>query len=185
MLNFNTVDAFLKLSDHNNPNAGSSFDDFPEIKIMVNELQYAFEEFCYRKIATVDLIKETFYITNGDSFLALDALPIKKVNEVKIDGKILSPSVIKTSGGGIYIPKNNTNQDQRVDVKYFGGFEEMPPAILRAARIQMIYEYERRNYLGAQSVSSEGTTVSYPEFGLLKEVKRLLQNYKNYNKAPI
>ena len=71
-----------------------------------------------------------------------------------------------------------------VSVVYTGGYanDEVPEGLNRASLLQTVYEFQGRDHLGAESVSSDGGVVQRPELGLLKIVKGLLDNYKHPTK---
>jgi hypothetical protein len=62
-------------------------------------------------------------------------------------------------------------------VTYTGGYETIPADIAKATAMQLIYEYKRLPDIGANNISGEGGSISYPELGLMDEVKRLLSPY--------
>jgi hypothetical protein len=47
----------------------------------------------------------------------------------------------------------------------------------RAALLQVAHEFQRKERIGSDSISTEGGTVTYPQLGLLAEVKKRLNQY--------
>jgi hypothetical protein len=67
--------------------------------------------------------------------------------------------------------------EANVTITYTGGYEEAPDPIKRAALLQTLHEWQRKDHIGAENVTNDGGSVIWPELGLLKEVKRLLDPY--------
>ena len=67
----------------------------------------------------------------------------------------------------------------KVVIVYTGGITIVPDAMARAALLQTAYEFQSKDQIGAESVTTDGGSVSRPALGLLKEVKRNLEKYKH------
>lgn len=64
-------------------------------------------------------------------------------------------------------------------VVYNGGLQEPPGAWSRAALMQVAYEWQSHDHIGAERVTTEGGFVDRPSLQLLKETKRLLDPYRH------
>lgn len=167
LVSFEEIKDLLHLED-------DSIDDYPALKRIHASILPSFESFLGRKLIE-DSYTETHW-TDGSSEISLKALPIKKVKSVFIDGN--EETEYRITQYGIKVPFKAPGY--QVVIKYSGGFEEIPDEIRSAALLQVAHEYQRHDQIGATSVSNDGGFVKHPELGLLKEVKRRLQPFKNY-----
>lgn len=126
---------------------------------------------------------ETIYIGSfSQSMLRLPAVPISSISSVMVTSGINSDAYAENdeyeiTDYGIKLLSSISNV--KIVIIYTGGISTVPDAIARAALLQTAYEFQAKDHIGAESVSTDGGNVSRPALGLLKEVKRLLVKYKH------
>ncbi|HCG7104104.1 TPA: hypothetical protein NJ322_005019 [Vibrio parahaemolyticus] len=151
-----------------------SIESYPALQILADSCQSSFESYLCRFLED-DTYTETFDAEDWDGFFPLKGLPIKSIKDVRVDGELCSMSPrIRTDG--VQLPV----RAGVVSIKYYGGYDEIPADIERAALFQIVHEYQGHDHLGATSVSTDGGSVRRPQLGLLWEVKRLLNKHVNY-----
>lgn len=112
-------------------------------------------------------------------FIPLRRMPIASVTTVEIDDVATTDYKLSTWG----IRLGAAVREVTVDVSYTGGYttapDTVPTVLKRAAVLQVAYEMQSSEQIGAVSLTTDGGTVSRPELGLLKEVRRLLAPYRH------
>ena len=107
-------------------------------------------------------------------FLFLEYFPISSVTSVTIDGTEVDSSSYVVRPFGIEL-KTGTTSGVDWTVVYEAGYDgTVDPQLIRAELLQVSYEYQSKDNVGASSVSNEGGSVQRPAIGLLSEVKRIL-----------
>lgn len=148
--------------------------DYPALAVIRDSVKAAIQSHIGRNL-DFGKYTESKLIAYQTKMIGLMGLPVKSVSNVTIDGVAITDYKLRDYGieisGGI--------EDQTVAVTYKGGFERLPEDIGRAALIQTVYEYQNKDHMGAESVSSDGGSVSRPALGLLKETTRLLSPYRH------
>lgn len=155
----------------------ATLDDFPQLAVLLDSVKASIESYVGRYIEQ-DSYTESGWIDNNE--IPLRALPVKKIKSLTLDGEPVDSTKIRLTRSGISLP-SNVPRETLFSVKYQGGFDEIPADIERAALLQVIYEYNRLPHIGATSVSNDGGSVQTPELGLLREVRTLLNKYRNFD----
>ncbi|SET79798.1 hypothetical protein SAMN04487962_12520 [Marinobacter segnicrescens] len=158
----------------------ATLDDFPQLAVLLDSVKASIESYIGRYIEQ-DSYTESGWIDSNE--IPLRALPVKKIKSVTVDVSPIDLDQIRISRAGITLPSivpRGTFNDVFFEVKYQGGFDEIPADIERAALLQVLYEYNRLPHIGATSVSNDGGSVQTPELGLLREVRNLLDKHKNF-----
>jgi len=150
--------------------------DYPALNLLRTSVTYAIEEYLGRQLESKER-SEIIHITSPTKMLRLDAIPIPSVSSLDVtiadDTEIyISDDYYITSYG---LKFYHTISNAMVEITYTGGISTVPDAISRAALMQTAYEFQAKEQIGAESVSTEGGFVSRPELGLLKETKRMLR----------
>lgn len=105
----------------------------------------------------------------------LDALPVSAVTSVTIDDAAVTDYQITDYG----IRMDQSLCRNKIVVVYTGGLAAVPDDLLRAGLIQVAYEYQAKQNIGAETISNEGGSISRPALQLLPEVKRTLSKLKH------
>ena len=175
LTSFDDLKAFLGLTD-------AAITDYPALGIIKPSVEYAIESYLGRELQKIERT-ETFYVSGPTKMLSLKALPIDSISSLSIT--MLDESETLESGDYV-ITKYGLKllfdlEDAKVVITYTGGigtdYANVPGDIIRAATLQTSFEFQTKSQVGAETVSTEGGTVSRPELGLLKEVKRMLWSY--------
>ncbi len=150
--------------------------DYPQLGEIVNRVKVAFEIYLGAKLDLATYVHSQFQQT-ATRYIYLPALPIVSVASVVLDS--LAQTDYKITAFGVVLPA--AIQETSVTVTFSGGYDSTsyPPAIEKAALTQTVYEFKNVNNMGSTSVSTEGGSVTYPELGLLTEVKRMLAPFRN------
>jgi len=182
MISFEELKPFLNIgSNSNNPNFEVVEASYPMILTLMQEVPAAFEIYCGRKFIENDLFNIVRYVDFDDDFIPVNYLPINKISEIKIDGEIFTGD-FNIGEYGITIDKLSEKRKNKakVEIKGFGGFDEIPEDLKMCARKQIVYENQRKDYLGARSVQEGGVNISFePEVSFLKTVQTVLKKYKH------
>ena len=150
-----------------------SIDEYPSLKLLVSSVYAAIESYTGR---TLELDSYTESIDVRNRLVPLKSFPVVSLTSVIADtdpNTNLADSCIKRNAH-ILLPNE---VDSFVTVSYVGGYEEAPEPIKRASLLQVIHEWQRKDHLAADTVTNDGGSVTWPELGLLKEVKRLLDPF--------
>lgn len=153
-------------------NLSKAVTEYPALPLIQDSVEAAIAGFIGRTIK-FDKYKETLWT---DSYLIVNALPIKSIVQITLDGVVVDESNYKRKPNWI---EWYGEAGVEVVVTYKGGFETYPAELKRAATLQTVYEYQNRDHIGANSIANEGGSVQVPELGLLKEVQRILKPYKH------
>lgn len=146
--------------------------DYADLEIIKESVVSMFEDYTHRKF-NEDSYSESIYTNSiNTAMIQCNAIPIKSVSSVLIDG--VETTAYKITQYGIEL--SSKVADAKVDVNYIGGIETVPGNLNRAALLQTAYEYQNKNSIGIEVVSTEGGSVVKPELGMLKEVKTLLNS---------
>ena len=167
-------------------------EDYPQLEFIIDSVEDAIEDYCGRLFEYSVVTDERVNLSFSSRMVPLLRLPIESIEEVRIvtsenetttTAYEITPYGIRldTAYGGY---KDEVNYENAVsgnvwiEVDYTGGYETEPPkTVQRAAYLQIGYEYQNVDHIGAQSVTTEGGSVNRPELGLLKEVKTRLQKF--------
>ncbi len=138
------------------------------------------QEFGQGRYNTVDL--SSYLHQHTSSYLrypvtiGIPALPIVSIASVE-DGDA-NELRYKEKRYGVLVESQSAD---KIVVDYTGGYlqAEIPSAIKRAALYQIQSEWLRRDHPDADYQSVEGGSITRPEFGLLEEIKRLLNPFRH------
>ena len=158
----------------------SALTDYPDLAIIKLKVEAAIENYIGRGLEKKERT-ELFYVTGPTYMFSLKGLPVDSVSSLTVttsaDAEDYSSDDYDFAEYGLKLPFDM--KDAKVEITYTGGVSEdtVPDDINRAALYQTSFEYLGKDQMGAEAVSTEGGTVSRPELGLLKEVKRDLTRY--------
>lgn len=155
----------------------SAIDDYPSLGVINISVYAAIEEYLGRSLEEMERTEVIFIGNIPSQMVSLTGLPIESVDSVSIidstDSSVsYTDSDYYITGYGIKLSSKVKNA--KVTVTYTGGITTVPGNIARAALIQTAYEFQNKEHIGAESVSTDGGMVSSPSLALLKEVKRVL-----------
>lgn len=157
--------------------------DYPALLIIMGNMVYAFEEYLGRTLEKSEYTESVFVGPTTTQMVKLDAIPVSSISSVTLtyagEDTVLTSADYDVTDYGIRLYAKIKNC--KIAVVYTGGWltADVPGAVTRAALLQVAYEFQSKEQIGAESVSTEGGSVSRPALGLLKEVKRLLDRYKH------
>lgn len=161
---------------------GTVITDYPALDELRTSVTSAIEEELDRLLESKERT-ETIYVGSfNQAMLRLSAVPIASISSVTVTSGINSDTYdehdeYEITEYGIRLLSSIANV--KIVIVYTGGISTVPDAIARAALLQTAYEFQAKDHIGAESVSTDGGSVSRPALGLLKEVKRLLAKYKH------
>lgn len=156
---------------------------YPALDVLNTSVQYAIEKYLGRELEKGDKTETIFIGQSPSQMISLKALPIASIASVTITQAQVATSYVATDYDvvdyGLKMVSKFSNA--KIVIAYNGGYEsaDIPTNINRAALMQIAYEWQAKDQIGAQSVSTEGGFVKRPELELLKEVKRMLNGEKH------
>ena len=167
----------------------STIQEYPALAVLKPSVEAAIENFLGRELEYIERTETVNIGMAHSKMIALKGLPIASVSAVSLTDAygntedLTHQEDYRITPWGIRL--FSAHRDMDIDVTYKGGFatpatgsiQTVPADINRAALLQTVYEYQKSPNLGAQMVSTEGGSVTYPELGLLKHVKELLQGH--------
>lgn len=146
--------------------------EYPDLEIIKDSVKAMFEDYTNR-IFDEDKYTQNFYPQGMTTkMIPLDAIPVKSVSSVLINGAAITSYKIRNYG----LELNSSVSDCDIEVIYTGGIETAPKGMNRAALLQTVYEYQNKHSIGLEIVSNDGGSITKPELGMLKEVKTLLKS---------
>lgn len=158
--------------------------DYPALNVLRDSVTSAFEAYTGRLFES-KARTETIYIGSfATQMVKLDAIPVSSVASLTVT---ISETTETYAEHGDYeiaaygIKLLSSVKDCTIAITYTGGISTVPDDLARAALLQVAYEFQAKDQIGAESVSTEGGTISRPALGLLKEVRKLL----NQNMHPL
>lgn len=161
LVDFEELRAVLRLQKED-------LEDYPDLAAIISSVYAAIESHTGRTLEYSATHAETVWIDGR--LVPLKALPVSALTAAVIDGlEMRSLASIRQDGIEFLAPLRG-----QVAVTYAGGYLFAPDALKRAATLQVLHEYQRKDKIGAESVSNEGGFTRWPQMGLLDEVKRLL-----------
>lgn len=146
--------------------------DYPDLAVIQELVKEAFEIHT-KRIFKFDNHVEKLFIDSRTKFVKLPAIPVDSITSVSIDGQLTEGYTVQAYG----LKLDCSVTDQEIIVDYKGGLAKTLSGLHRAALLQVIYEYQNKDSIGLETVSTEGGTVTKPELGLLKETKKLLKSF--------
>lgn len=146
-------------------------DQYPGLELVADGVQARLEDHLGRIFETGDQIYTRTYF-HPTAHIGLPALPISSVTTVTIGG--VSTTDYTVHQWGLQLGSKVTGE---ISVEYVGGYSEAPEWLKRALTIQIIYEWQNKDNMGAESVTNEGGTIQRPALQLLSEVRRTLEQH--------
>lgn len=164
LISFDKLNAVLGLSKDES--------EYLDLEVIKESVANAFEDYTNR---IFDEDKHSHSEIVGDlptKMIALGAIPIQSISSVLVNGQ--STTDYEITGYGIRLGAKISRL--KVDVEYVGGLSSVSGSLERAALLQTVYEYQNKDSIGIEVVTTTGGSVVKPELGLLKEVKKLLNS---------
>jgi len=163
---------------------GAGISSYPALPVINLRVYYAFQTYVGRELESAERT-ETKYLYGPSSMIHLDAIPVTSVSSVTAtddydNSETLSENEdFAISEYGIKLLSQWENL--KLTIVYTGGYtaDTVPDEIKQAAIIQAAFEFQAKEHIGAESVTTDGGTVSRPGLQLLKETKRMLDPYKH------
>ena len=152
---------------------------YPALELLQESVLAAIESYIGRTL-TEDTYTEVVFIGNNPTaMISLPCLPIASITSVTAssvgsDTTLTENSDYIVDQFGIRLLYKLTMA--KLTIVYTGGLSETTANLKRAALMQIAYEYQGKEQIGASYTSNEGGSVTRPELGLLKEVKRVLKS---------
>lgn len=162
LTDFDELRALLRLQK-------DDIEDYPDLAAIIRSVYAAMESYTGRAFERMRRTERV--MMTGGQIVTLRALPVAAVTSVTFGGTSLAYTV---QSDGLRLGARASGE---VAVIYTGGYAEAPEDLRRAATLQVLHEYQRKDHIGAESVSNEGGFTRWPQLGLLDEVKRLLAPY--------
>jgi len=160
----------------------SAITDYPALGVIRDSVTAAFDTYLGRALDPIARTVTIYVGAQPTAIIKLNGVPISAVASVSVT--ILGDSESYTenedyevTGYGIRLLSKVKNCS--IAITYTGGMTVVPDAVNRAALLQVAYEFQSKDQIGSESVSTDGGTVTRPVLGLLKEVQRLLDPHKH------
>ncbi len=160
---------------------GSSFADQPALEVINGTMIDAFEQYLGRQLNSEQRTLTKYVGRFGVRQLYLPGIPVTAVVSVTVttggdDESWTEDDEYEITNYGLRL--FTAVRNGKIVVVYTGGLTAVTaePQLNRAALYQVTYEFQRKDHIGAETVSNEGGTVTWPELGLLKETKRMIQH---------
>jgi len=161
---------------------GTTIAEYPALALLQTSVLSAIESYIGRELTSESRTKTLYIGGTPTSIIPLAGIPIASVASVTAsfqgsdsDFEENSDYVIDSFG----IRLLHKVQITKLTIVYTGGLSETTGNLKRAALMQTAYEYQGKEQIGASYTSNEGGSVTRPELGLLKEVKRILDSEKH------
>ena len=155
--------------------------DYPELNVLRESVTSAFEAYTGRLFESIARTK-TIYVDAPTQMIRLGAIPVTSVASLVVT--VSEDDETYTQYDDYEIRSYGLRLLSKVSactiaITYTGGIltaptNLVPDSLERAALLQTAYEFQAKDQIGSDSVTTEGGTISRPALGLLKEVKRLL-----------
>ena len=156
--------------------------DYPALEIIEKRIVAAVEGHIGRELALKERTAE-LDITFPTRQIRLKALPVVSVSSVTLqyfgeEEDIDSDEYMISSFGLKSLIRLGPG---RLVVVYTGGYanKDIPAIIRQAATIQAAYEFQTKDHIGAEQISTEGGTKTVPALALLGEVKDMLRRERH------
>ena len=151
--------------------------DYPALNVLRDSVTSAFEAYTGRLFESKARTETIRIGYPGTQMLRLDGIPISAVASLTVTVSETTETYTdhddyEITAYGLKLLSNVSNCT--IAITYTGGISTVPDNLERAALIQTAYEFQAKDQIGSESVTTEGGTISRPALGLLKEVKRLL-----------
>lgn len=159
----------------------SAITDYPALGVLQLSVLAGIEEYIGRELENKERTENVFVGNTPTQMIGLVGLPVASISTVTVttegtEEEYGSDDYYITEYG---IKFHAKVVNAKVVVSYIGGLLTVPTTINRAALIQTAYEFQSKDQIGAESVSTDGGMVSRPPLGLLAETKRMLNSEKH------
>jgi hypothetical protein len=155
---------------------------YPSLSVLQSSVLYAIEEYLGRELES-KARSETIYIgASPTKLIQLKAIPVTSVASLVVTISTDSETYVlnddyEITAYGLKLYSEISNC--KVAITYTGGISTVPTALNRAALLQVVHEFQSKDRLGSETITTEGGTISRPPLGLLPEVRRMLNAYKH------
>lgn len=171
LVTFDQLKALLDLES-------STISGYPALSLIRDSVTTAIEEYVGRELEKIERSATVFVNETPTAMVQLKGIPVESVSSVTITRAGITETVdtgsYNITSYGIKLIYQKIS-DAKVDVVYTGGISATTNAFNRAALLQTAYEYQSKEQIGAEMVSSEGGMVSRPALQLLAHVRKLLK----------
>lgn len=169
LTDFATIKALLSLSKAN-------LSDYSGLEEIMDSVDAAISDYMQREITSAERTV-VVHINGASAMVALKGLPVSSVSSISTkligaNATALTATEYQITEYGLRLSAPTENS--QVDVTYTGGPSSAPGDWKRAAEIQVRHEWQTRDHIAAERVSTDGGSVQRPGLVLLDEVKRLL-----------
>jgi hypothetical protein len=155
---------------------------YPSLSIIRASVTSAIEEYLGRELESKSRTDTLYVEGTPTSMIYLPAIPVTSVTSLVVTWSDDTETYtvnndFEITGYGLKFYASVSNVS--IAITYVGGMSTVPDAVKRAALLQTAYEFQSKDQIGAESVSTDGGYVSRPPLGLLPEVKRILNRFKH------
>ena len=161
---------------------GKGESDYPALETLELRVAAAVQGYLRREL---ELKERTEVITmmNPSDMLMLKALPVASVSSVSLNnfGDVTTLAADEMMAVSFGLQLALAIGPGVATVVYNGGYKnaDIPDGIRQAATTQIAYEFQTKDHIGAETVSTEGGTKTTPSLQLLPEVKRMLDSFRH------
>lgn len=157
---------------------GDSIESYPDLALLQTSVLSAIESYIGRILTNGEYTKSLYIGNSPVKIIPLPSIPIESISAITAtylgsDETWVENSDYVIDSFGIRLLYSVRNV--KLTITYTGGLSATNGNLKRAALIQTAYEYQGKEQIGASYTSNDGGTVTRPELGLLKEVKRVLR----------
>jgi hypothetical protein len=154
---------------------------YPDLALLQTSVTAAIESYTGRSLEQIERTESRFIGSEKSRMIGLKGLPVVSVSSVTVtvenEEEDLSEDDFYITVYGIKLLNGYANS--KVTTVYTGGIAATTEEIKRAAMYQIAYEYQSKDFIGAENVFTEGGSVARPELSLLKETRRMLDSSKH------
>lgn len=153
--------------------------DYPGLSVINDGMLSAFEDYTRRKFELVERTEDIFVGSYSTQQIPLKGIPISTVSSVVLTSTLYGDSELSSDDYEITdygIRLLDAVSRTKVQVTYTGGLSASTDILKRAAMYQLAYEFKGKDQPGAETISTDGGTITRPELGLLKITKTILGN---------
>lgn len=174
LVDFNQLKDFLGLT--------KSREDYPAIATLEQQVAASVEGFLGRSLESKERTEE-ITLVRPSRMIYLKGLPVSSISSVSLnqfgDSTEFDSDEYMATGYGIQML--GSVGPGVLTVIYTGGYEydDVPEIIKQAATLQAAYEYQNKDHIGAEQVSTEGGSKQIPEVRLLGKVKDMLRRERH------
>ncbi len=152
----------------------AAMSDYPALELIAELVQPSFEQYLGVQF---DEERRSFskYIENPTKLIPLEGLPVKSISTLQFEGMDITGYTIVEFGLRLGAEISNG----LLECTYTGGLQEVPSWLRRAATLQVAYEYQTKEHIGSDYVTTEGGSVGRPALKMLNDVKRILDPHRH------